>query len=50
LAKNRKEEVEKDLLEIFKNVEINLLLLEAIRRVPRYAKFLKELCKNKKRL
>jgi hypothetical protein len=31
LAKNRKDEIEKDLLEIFKKVEINLSLLEEIR-------------------
>lgn len=50
LAKNRKEEVEKDVLHIFKKVEINIPLLVVIKQVPRYAKFLKELCTNKKKL
>ncbi|KAG8491663.1 hypothetical protein CXB51_014929 [Gossypium anomalum] len=39
-----------EILETFRNVEINLLLLDAIRQIPRYAKFLKELCTNKRKL
>ncbi|CAN6453712.1 unnamed protein product [Victoria cruziana] len=38
-----------DMLEIFKAVCINLLLLNAIRQVPAYARFLKELCTKKRR-
>ncbi|XP_040966959.1 uncharacterized protein [Gossypium hirsutum] len=33
-----------------RNIEINLPLLDAIRQIPRYAKFLKELCTNKRKL
>jgi len=44
------EEVDKEILETFKKVEVNIPLLEAIKQIPRYAKFLKELCTNKKRL
>ncbi|XP_052888000.1 uncharacterized protein LOC108484919, partial [Gossypium arboreum] len=40
----------REILETFRNVEINLPLLDAIRQIPRYAKFLKELCTNKRKL
>jgi hypothetical protein len=39
-----------EMLEIFKHVQINLPLLEAIKQVPAYAKFLKELCTQKRKL
>ncbi|CAN6476957.1 unnamed protein product [Victoria cruziana] len=38
-----------DMLEMFRAVRINLPLLDAIRQVPTYARFLKELCTKKKR-
>ena len=38
------------MLETFQKVEINIPLLNAIRQVPRYAKFLKELCTSKRKL
>ncbi|KAG8502484.1 hypothetical protein CXB51_000345 [Gossypium anomalum] len=46
----RKSKEDKEILETFRNVEINLPLLDAIRQIPRYAKFLKELCTNKRKL
>ncbi|KAK5773318.1 hypothetical protein PVK06_049624 [Gossypium arboreum] len=46
----RKIKEDKEILETFRNVEINLPLLDAIRQIPRYAKFLKELCTNKRKL
>ncbi|XP_040972469.1 uncharacterized protein [Gossypium hirsutum] len=46
----RKSNEDKEILETFRNVEINLPLLDAIRQIPRYAKFLKELCTNKQKL
>ncbi|XP_021764024.1 uncharacterized protein LOC110728690 [Chenopodium quinoa] len=51
-SKNKKKEheMEKETLDIFRKVEVNIPLVEAIRQVPRYAKFLKELCTNKRRL
>ncbi|XP_021754707.1 uncharacterized protein LOC110720015 isoform X2 [Chenopodium quinoa] len=51
-SKNKKKEheKEKETLDIFRKVEVNIPLLEAIRHVSRYAKFLKELCTNKRRL
>ncbi|KAK8627983.1 hypothetical protein V6N13_063697 [Hibiscus sabdariffa] len=41
---------EKEILDIFQKVEISLPLLEVIRKVPRYARFLKNLCTNKRKL
>lgn len=38
-----------DILEIFKQVKINLPLLEAIQQVPAYAKFLKDMCTFKRK-
>ncbi|KAI9080903.1 hypothetical protein K1719_037064 [Acacia pycnantha] len=40
---------EKDILETFKRVEINIPFLDAVKQIPKYAKFLKELCTNKRR-
>ncbi|KMS96968.1 hypothetical protein BVRB_7g180100 [Beta vulgaris subsp. vulgaris] len=50
LSKNKKREQEKEVLDVFRKVEVNIPLLEVIRQVPRYAKFLKDLCTNKRRL
>uniref|UniRef100_A0A803QRD5 Retrotransposon gag protein n=1 Tax=Cannabis sativa TaxID=3483 RepID=A0A803QRD5_CANSA len=50
LKNTKKEEVDKEILETFRKVEVNIPLLDAIKRVPRYAKFLKELCTNKHKL
>ena len=50
LRKSKKEEEEKEFLETFRKVEVNIPLLDAIKQVPRYAKFLKELCTNKRKL
>ncbi|XP_022891975.1 uncharacterized protein LOC111406840 [Olea europaea var. sylvestris] len=49
-AKSKKDEHEKEILETFRKVQVNIPLLDAIYQVPRYAKFLKELCTNKHRL
>ncbi|KAG8493404.1 hypothetical protein CXB51_010808 [Gossypium anomalum] len=46
----RKSKEDKEILETFRNVEINIPLLDAIRQISRYAKFLKELCTNKRKL
>ena len=44
------EEVDKEILETFRKVEVNIPLLDAIKQIPRYAKFLKELCTHKRKL
>ncbi|CAM8968951.1 unnamed protein product [Rhodiola kirilowii] len=41
--------MDKDIFELFSKVEINIPLLEAIKKIPRYAKFLKELCTNRRK-
>ncbi|CAN6691832.1 unnamed protein product [Malus baccata var. baccata] len=46
----KNEEAEKDILETFRKVQVNIPLLDAIKQVPRYAKFLKELCTTRKRM
>ncbi|XP_072060239.1 uncharacterized protein [Arachis hypogaea] len=38
------------MVEIFKKVEVTILLFYAIRQVPKYAKLLKDLCINKERI
>ena len=48
IPNKKMEEVEKEILETFKRVEVNIPLLDAIKQIPRYAKFLKELCTHKK--
>ncbi|XP_062101024.1 uncharacterized protein LOC133806946 [Humulus lupulus] len=50
LKKTKKEKVEKEILNTFCKVEVNIPLLETIKQVLRYAKFLKELCTNKRKL
>ncbi|XP_071923302.1 uncharacterized protein [Coffea arabica] len=50
LEKPKKQDKEKEVLKIFRKVEINIPLLDAIKQVPRYAKFLRDLCANRKRL
>ncbi|KAM1709604.1 hypothetical protein ACFXTN_000082 [Malus domestica] len=47
---SKKKEAEKDILETFRKVQVNIPLLDAIKQVPRYAKFLKELCTSRKRI
>jgi hypothetical protein len=37
------------MMEVFKQVKINLPLLDAIRQISSYAKFLKDLCTQKRR-
>ncbi|KAK8514966.1 hypothetical protein V6N11_072771 [Hibiscus sabdariffa] len=48
--KKDKQAEEKDILDIFRKVELNIPLLEVIRKIPRYARFLKDLCTNKRKL
>ncbi|XP_062006006.1 uncharacterized protein LOC133723206 [Rosa rugosa] len=46
---SKKDQEEKDVLETFRKVQVNIPLLDAIKQVPQYAKFLKELCTKKKK-
>ncbi|KAL0448508.1 UNVERIFIED_CONTAM: hypothetical protein Slati_1407200 [Sesamum latifolium] len=51
-SKKEKEEEkeEKEILETLRKVEVNIPLLNAIKQIPRYARFLKELCTNRSKL
>ncbi|XP_027337108.1 uncharacterized protein LOC113850764 [Abrus precatorius] len=41
---------DKELFETFRRVEVNIPLLDEIKQIPKYAKFLKKLCTKKERL
>ncbi len=45
----RKGAAVQDILEVFKQVHINIPLLDAINQIPSYAKFLKELCTQQRK-
>ncbi|KAI5676350.1 hypothetical protein M9H77_07300 [Catharanthus roseus] len=45
----RKDNKMEDILETFKEVKINLPFLDAIKQVPTYAKFLKDMCTFKRK-
>ncbi|RDY00681.1 hypothetical protein CR513_16098, partial [Mucuna pruriens] len=45
----RKPEFDEELLKMFRKVKINIPLLDAIKQIPKYAKFLKELCVHKRK-
>lgn len=44
------EDRDKEILDVFRNVEMNILLLNVIKKVPEYEKFQKYLCIHKRRL
>ncbi|XP_071923078.1 uncharacterized protein [Coffea arabica] len=50
LAKPKKQEKEREILEMFRRVEINIPLLDTMKQVLRYAQFLKDLYVNRKKL
>ncbi|RDX94241.1 hypothetical protein CR513_23394, partial [Mucuna pruriens] len=45
----RKSKTDEDLLKMFQRVEINIPLLDVIKQILKYAKFLKELCMHKRK-
>ncbi|RDY08107.1 Retrovirus-related Pol polyprotein, partial [Mucuna pruriens] len=45
----RKPEIDEELLKMFRKVDINIPLLDAIKQIPKYVKFLKELCVHKQK-
>ncbi|XP_023738019.1 uncharacterized protein LOC111886010 [Lactuca sativa] len=49
-SSNKKERGDREIMAMFRKVEVDIPLLDAIKHVPRYAKFLKELCTSKKKL
>ncbi|XP_015960980.1 uncharacterized protein LOC107484943 [Arachis duranensis] len=52
LAKKAKkqEELDPNMVEIFKNVEVTVPFFQAIQQVPKYAKFLKDVCTHKDKI
>ena len=50
LKNTKKEKEDKEIMDFFRKVEVNIPLLDAIKKLPRYAKFLKELCTSKRKL
>ncbi|XP_073273265.1 uncharacterized protein [Primulina huaijiensis] len=50
LTNHKKQKNDSDIYEVFKQVKINIPLLDAIKQVPSYAKFLKDLCTVKRKL
>ena len=50
LAKGKKEKSVGDIFEIFKQVSVNIPLLDVIKQVPSYVKFLKDLCIKKRNI
>ncbi|XP_026458617.1 uncharacterized protein LOC113359154 [Papaver somniferum] len=49
-SKSKKQAQDKEIMEIFSKLQINIPFIEAIRTVPRRAKFLKDLCTKNDRL
>ncbi|XP_038698191.1 uncharacterized protein LOC119995812 [Tripterygium wilfordii] len=47
--KQKKDRNMLDIMELFKKVHINIPLLDAIKQIPSYAKFLKDVCTNKRK-
>ncbi|XP_071924710.1 uncharacterized protein [Coffea arabica] len=50
LAKPKKQEKERETLDMFRRVKINIPLLDTIKQILRYTKFLKDIYVNKKKL
>jgi len=46
--RSKKKDKEKEILEVFKKVELNIPLIDVIKQISKYVKFLKELCTTKK--
>ncbi|XP_026399602.1 uncharacterized protein LOC113295484 [Papaver somniferum] len=46
-ANSKKTEQDKEILDIFRKIHVNIPLIDAIKQVPKYARILKDLCTNK---
>jgi hypothetical protein len=47
-SRSKKEDKEKEILEVFNKVEHNIPFIDVIKQIPKYVKFLKELCTTKR--
>ena len=50
LTKASKANLNVEIYDVFKKVRINISMLDAIKKIPSYAKFLKDLCTIKRKL
>mgnify|MGYP004714010545 FL=1 len=50
LEKSKNQDKKNEIPEVFRKVQVNIPLLDTIKQVLKYAKFLKDLCVNRKRL
>ncbi|XP_045791304.1 uncharacterized protein LOC123886011 [Trifolium pratense] len=48
--KKNKAEEDKEILDVFSKVAVNIPLLDVIKQIPKYVKFLKDLCTNKRKV
>ena len=46
--KKHDDELEKEMLDLFSKLEVNVPMLVLVKQMPKYAKFLKDLCTNKR--
>ena len=46
--KKHDDELEKEMLDLFSKLEVNVSMLVLVKQMPKYAKFLKDLCTNKR--
>ncbi|CAL2255275.1 unnamed protein product [Prunus armeniaca] len=49
LQKHKRDQQTMDILELFRKVQINIPLLDAMKQIPAYPKFLKDVCTNKRK-
>ena len=47
-SKTKKAKEDEEVLEIFRKVQVNIPLIDCLKQIPRYAKFLKELCTQRR--
>ncbi|XP_026378294.1 uncharacterized protein LOC113272710 [Papaver somniferum] len=47
---SKKAEQDKEILDIFRKIHVNIPLMDAIKQIPKYARIMKNLCTNKQRL
>ena len=47
-TKSKRAKSDEEVLDVFRKVNVNIPLLECIKQVPKYAKFLKELCTTRR--
>ncbi|XP_020417920.1 uncharacterized protein LOC109948646 [Prunus persica] len=49
LQKHKRDQQTMDILELFRNIQINIPLFDEVKQIPTYAMFLKDVCTNKRK-